>query len=144
MRPEHIERAITHGYAFRANSLPELAKAAGISAEGLEKTIAVYNEAAKLQSDSALSVPKAVIGWPVDKAPYYCVPITVTIHHTMGGLKIDEERVLDQNAKPIPGLFAAGEITGGIHGGNRLGRNALTDLLVFGHIAGEEVMKDAK
>lgn len=145
VRPEHIERAITHGYAFRANSLPELAKAAGISAEGLEKTIAVYNEAAKLQSDSALSVPKAVIGWPVDKAPYYCVPITVTIHHTMGGLKIDEEtRVLDQNGKPIPGLFAAGEITGGIHGGNRLGRNALTDLLVFGHIAGEEVMKAAK
>lgn len=63
----------------------------------------------------------------------------------MGGLKIDEEtRVLDQNGKPIPGLFAAGEITGGIHGGNRLGRNALTDLLVFGHIAGEEVMKAAK
>ena len=145
VRPEHIERAITHGYAFRANSLPELAKAAGISAEGLEKTIAVYNEAAKLQSDSALSVPKAVIGWPVDKAPYYCVPITVTIHHTMGGLKIDEEtRVLDQNGKPIPGLFAAGEITGGIHGDNRLGRNALTDLLVFGHIAGEEVMKSSK
>ena len=57
-------------------------------------------------------------------------------------MKINEEaRVLNEKGEPIPGLFAAGEITGGIHGGNRLGRNALTDLLVFGHIAGENVLK---
>ena len=58
----------------------------------------------------------------------------------MGGLRITEKtQVLDDKGNPIPGLYAAGEITGGIHGGNRLGRNALTDLLVFGHIAGLEV-----
>ncbi|MDO5532410.1 flavocytochrome c [Sutterella sp.] len=142
VRAEHIERAITHGYAYRADTLADLAKMAGIDARGLEQSIKTMNEAAKLQSDKSLSVPKAVIGWTVEQAPFYCVPITVTIHHTMGGLKIDEKtRVLDQNGAPIPGLFAAGEITGGIHGGNRLGRNALTDLLVFGHIAGEEVLK---
>lgn len=142
VRAENIDRALAHGYAYKADTIPALAAAAGINAKNLEATIRTMNEAAKLQSDSKLSVPKAVIGWGIDKAPFYAVPITVTIHHTMGGLKIDEStRVLDESGRPIPGLFAAGEITGGIHGGNRLGRNALTDLLVFGHIAGEEVVK---
>ena len=64
---------------------------------------------------------------PVTKAPFYAVPLTTTIHHTMGGLRINEKtQVLDDKGNPIPGLYAAGEITGGIHGGNRLGRNALT------------------
>ena len=85
-------------------------------------------------------MPKILIGMPVDKAPFYSVPITTTIHHTMGGLRINEKtQVLDEKGRVIPGLYAAGEITGGIHGGNRLGRNALTDLLVFGHIAGMQV-----
>ena len=64
----------------------------------------------------------------------------MTIHHTMGGLKINEKtQVLDTKGRVIPGLYAAGEVTGGVHGSNRLGRNALTDLLVFGHIAGQQV-----
>lgn len=78
----------------------------------------------------------------MDKPPYYAVPLTTTIHHTMGGLKINgSTQVLDTNGKPIPGLYAAGEVTGGIHGANRLGRNALTDLLVFGHVAGQQLAK---
>ena len=76
---------------------------------------------------------------PVTKAPFYAVPLTTTIHHTMASAHQRKTQVLDDKGNPIPGLFAAGEITGGIHGGNRLGRNALTDLLVFGHIAGLEV-----
>ena len=101
-----------------------------------------YNEASVSQNTKSLPVQKILIGNPVVKAPFYAVPITTTIHHTMGGLRINEKtQILDKNGNVIPGLYAACEITGGIHGGNRLGRNALTDLLVFGHIAGQEVAK---
>ena len=74
------------------------------------------------------------------KGPFYAIRLWPRVHHTMGGVQINEKaQVINNSGKVIPGLYAAGEITGGIHGGNRLGRNALTDLLVFGHIAGLEV-----
>ena len=137
-----IESAIAHGYAFKADTLEDLARQAGIDWKNFEKTMKAYNEASVSQSTKSLPVPKILIVNPVVKAPFYAVPITTTIHHTMGGLRINEKtQVLDKNGNVIPGLYAAGEITGGIHGGNRLGRNALTDLLVFGHIAGQEVAK---
>lgn len=138
-----IESAIAHGYAFKADTLEDLARQAGIDWKNFEKTMKAYNEASVSQNTKSLPVPKILIGNPVVKAPFYAVPITTTIHHTMGGLRINEKtQVLDKNGNVIPGLYAAGEITGGIHGGNRLGRNALTDLLVFGHIAGQEVVKN--
>ena len=66
-------------------------------------------------------------------------------HHTMGGLLVDEHRhVLDTRGRAIPGLYAAGEVTGGIHGGNRLGGNALTEILVSGRIAADSVTQDAQ
>lgn len=138
-----IESAIAHGYAFKADTLEDLARQAGIDWKNFEKTMKAYNEASVSQNTKSLPVPKILIGNPVVKAPFYAVPITTTIHHTMGGLRVNEKtQVLDKNGNVIPGLYAAGEITGGIHGGNRLGRNALTDLLVFGHIAGQEVAKN--
>lgn len=138
-----IESAIAHGYAFKADTLEDLARQAGIDWKNFEKTMKAYNEASVSQNTKSLPVPKILIGNPVVKAPFYAVSITTTIHHTMGGLRINEKtQVLDKNGNVIPGLYAAGEITGGIHGGNRLGRNALTDLLVFGHIAGQEVAKN--
>lgn len=138
-----IESAIAHGYAFKADTLEDLARQAGIDWKNFEKTMKAYNEASVSQNTKSLPVPKILIGNPVVKAPFYAVPITTTIHHTMGGLRINEKtQVLDKNGNVIPGLYAAGEITGGIHGGNRLGRNALTDLLIFGHIAGQEVAKN--
>ena len=138
-----IESAIAHGYAFKADTLEDLARQAGIDWKNFEKTMKAYNEVSVSQNTKSLPVPKILIGNPVVKAPFYAVPITTTIHHTMGGLRINEKtQVLDKNGNVIPGLYAAGEITGGIHGGNRLGRNALTDLLVFGHIAGQEVAKN--
>ena len=138
-----IESAIAHGYAFKADTLEDLARQAGIDWKNFEKTMKAYNEASVSQNTKSLPVPKILIGNPVVKAPFYAVPITTTIHHTMGGLRINEKtQILDKNGNVIPGLYAAGEITGGIHGGNRLGRNALTDLLVFGHIAGQEVAKN--
>lgn len=140
VRDDLMQIALGHGYAYKADTLSDLAKAAGINQAEFAKTMAAYNEASRTQNTKSLPVPKILIGMPVDKAPFYSVPITTTIHHTMGGLRINEKtQVLDEKGRVIPGLYAAGEITGGIHGGNRLGRNALTDLLVFGHIAGMQV-----
>ena len=142
VRDDLMKIALGHGYAFEADTLEDLAKKAGIKADAFVETVKTYNEAARKEDGKGLPVPKILMGLTVEKAPFYAVPITTTIHHTMGGLKINEKtQVLDADGKVIPGLYAAGEITGGIHGSNRLGRNALTDLLVFGHIAGKEVSK---
>ncbi len=142
VRRDLLDIALQHGYAIKANTLDELAEKAGINKENFLKTIEQYNKATVAQDTKDLPVPKIVTGNTVDKAPFFAVPLTTTIHHTMGGIKINEKtQVLDRNGNVIPGLYAAGEVTGGIHGSNRLGRNALTDLLVFGHIAGKEVTK---
>lgn len=107
-----IAAAIAHGYAFKADTLEGLARQAGIDWRNFEKTMKAYNEASVSQNAKALPVPKILIGNPVVKAPFYAVPITTTIHHTMGGLRINEKtQVLDKNGNVIPGLYAAGEIT---------------------------------
>ena len=81
---------------------------------------------------------KTNFGEPIDEAPFVASHRTPVLHHTMGGVKIDTEtHVIDTNGSVISGLYAAGEVCGGIHAGNRLGGNAMTDFLVFGHIAGE-------
>ncbi|MGL4402769.1 MAG: FAD-binding protein, partial [Fusobacteriaceae bacterium] len=73
------------------------------------------------------------------KAPFYAIEVSPAVHHTMGGVRINEStEVLNKDGKAIPGLYAAGEITGGVHGGNRIGGNAVTDITVFGKIAGEK------
>ena len=75
------------------------------------------------------------------KPPFYATPRAPSIHHTMGGLQISTNaQVLDKNGKPIPGLYAAGEVTGGIHGSNRLGGNATADVLTFGRIAAKSAV----
>ncbi|MEG0752268.1 MAG: FAD-binding protein, partial [Angelakisella sp.] len=74
---------------------------------------------------------------PIDNGPFYAAPRVPTVHHTMGGVQINTDaQVLKADGSVINGLWAAGEVTGGIHGANRLGGNALTDTVVFGRIAG--------
>ena len=76
--------------------------------------------------------------------PMYAFQITPAIHHTMGGVRINKNaEVIGVTAKPIPGLFAAGEVTGGVHGGNRVGGNAVADIVTFGRIAGANAAKAA-
>ena len=78
-------------------------------------------------------------------APYYAIKIAPGIHHTMGGLKINTAtEVLTEAGEAIPGLFAAGEVTGGVHGANRLGGNAVADFIVFGRIAGASAAEYAQ
>ena len=81
----------------------------------------------------------------LENGPWVATARQACVHHTMGGVTIDTEtRVLDEAGQPISGLYAAGEITGGIHGANRLGGNAVVDTVVFGKLAGETVVADAK
>merc|ERR1712113_1194872 len=75
-------------------------------------------------------------GSQVASEPFYVAIITPVIHYCMGGLEIDcDSAVLDKNGKAIPGLYAAGEVAGGVHGNNRLGGNSLLDCVVFGRVA---------
>jgi fumarate reductase flavoprotein subunit len=74
---------------------------------------------------------------PLDQAPYYAIKVQPGVHHTMGGIRIDDQaQVLKADGSVIPGLYAAGEVTGGVHGNNRLGGNAVADFVIFGRIAG--------
>jgi len=74
----------------------------------------------------------------LNKGKFYAIQITPIIHHTMGGVVINTKaEVLDSNGKAIKGLFAAGEVTGGVHGANRLGGNAVADIIVYGRQAGK-------
>ena len=79
------------------------------------------------------------------KAPYYAVKVAPGVHHTMGGVEINTSaQVISTQGEAIPGLFAAGEITGGVHGGNRIGGNAVADIVVFGRIAGNSAVEYCK
>mgnify|MGYP004724209397 FL=1 len=82
---------------------------------------------------------------PLNKAPYYAALITPEIHHTMGGVTINPKaEVQSKSGKTILGLYAAGEVTGGVHGGNRIGGNAVADIVTFGRIAGTNAAAYAK
>ncbi len=122
-------------YLYQADTLEDLAKQAGIDPDGLKATVARYNELVAAGKDTDFN--KDEVELPISKAPFYCVPLSPTLHHTMGGLRINTSaQVINTDGQPIPGLYAAGEVTGGLHGSNRVGGNALTDGVVFGRIAG--------
>ena len=81
----------------------------------------------------------------MQQGKYYVIKAVPSTHHTMGGVRINEKaEALTAEGKVIPGLWAAGEVTGVTHGTNRLGGNAYTDIIVFGRIAGEAAAKAAK
>ena len=103
--------------------------------EVLKATVDTYNEGMKNGSDEfgKAASADAVIA----QGPFYASLRTPTVHHTMGGIRINTQaQVLDESGEVIPGLYAAGEVTGGIHGNNRLGGNAYSDIMTFGRIAG--------
>ena len=133
---ESIKELVDENRAIKADSLDELAKKLGMDPEVLTKTIKDYNLAVDKKSDE---FGRKLFGKKIEKAPFYAGARIPTIHHTMGGVEINENaEVLNKNGEIIEGLFAAGEVTGGIHGTNRLGGNALADITVFGRIAGEK------
>ena len=130
-----IKGYISRGYTLQGNSYEELAKAIDAPADVFTETMNKWNGYVTERKDPDFG--RTSFAAPLDAAPFYAIKVTAGIHHTMGGLKIDSKaRVLRGNGIFIPGLYAAGEITGGIHGGNRLGGNAVADFVIFGRIAG--------
>ena len=106
-----------------------------MSSEALCSTIARFNRLAESGEDTDFGRLNNLE--KIGGGPYYMFQCVVSVHHTMGGVEINENtEVLDTQGNVIPGLYAAGEVTGGIHGTNRLGGNALTETIVFGRIAG--------
>lgn len=132
-----ISRAIKKGVVRTFDSLGEVAAAYNIPADSLADTVRRFNSFVASGQDKDLGKPILPDALPVTQPPYYAIRLWPKVHFTMGGLAIDTEaRVLDRNGKPIPGLFAAGEVTGGVHGACRLGSCAITECLVMGRIAG--------
>ena len=132
------------GYVYIADTLDEMAEKLGMDAETLKATVDTFNASVEAGEDKD-GFGRTLFSTQLTKGPWVATPRTACLHHTMGGVTIDTEcRVLNANNEAIKGLYAAGEITGGIHGANRLGGNAVVDTVVFGKLAGETVMADAK
>ena len=132
-----IQGYINRGLMLSGETYEDLAKALDIPADAFAKTMETWNGYVAEKNDPDFG--RTSFAQPLDTAPFYAVKVTAGIHHTMGGLKIDPEtHVINESGKIIPGLFAAGEVTGGVHGGNRLGGNAVADFVVFGRIAGAQ------
>ncbi|ACZ13096.1 flavocytochrome c [Sulfurospirillum deleyianum] len=139
-----VEKGLQSGVMKKFDTLDALAANYKIPADALKETIKVYNETALAGKEDQFKKQtlKDLKAAPIDmKGPFYAIRLMPKPHHTMGGLKIDTKaRVISGNTgKPIPGLFAAGEVTGGTHGASRLGSYAISDCLVFGMIAGETI-----
>ena len=124
-----------NNYIYVGDTLEDLAEKLQMDVNILKKTIADFNECVNGKEDV---FGRTLFSTKLEHGPYVATPRQVSVHHTMGGLRIDKDaHVLDKNGNIIKGLYAAGEVTGGIHGGNRLGGNAVVDTVVFGKIAGQ-------
>jgi fumarate reductase flavoprotein subunit len=121
-------------------TIQELAAAVKMPTEALEATIATYNKAFDDKNDAEFKRPD--MPRPLRTAKYYAIEIKPGVHYTMGGLKINtDSQVISKDGKPIPGFFAAGEGTGGVHGANRLGGNSISQTITYGRIAGANAAK---
>jgi len=129
---------IKEGDAWTANTLEELASKMGMPSDAFVATVKRYNEViVPNKKDPDFGKKPHNLTKVIAKAPFWACYAGMAVHHTMGGLNINTRaQVLDRERKVIPGLYAAGEVTGGIHGTNRVGGNAIADIFVFGRIAG--------
>ncbi|WP_294206121.1 flavocytochrome c [uncultured Solobacterium sp.] len=134
---------IKSGYTVTGATYEELAKAMGVDEATFVSTMNTWNQAVEAKSDAEFN--RTSFANPLTAAPYYAIKITPAVHHTMGGIVINPKaEVLNEKGEVISGLFAAGEVTGGVHGANRLGGNAVADFVVFGRISGQSAADNAK
>ena len=139
--PETFRRdaaeGLDKGEVFRADSLQGLARQIRVPAINLEETVERYNRFVETRSDRDFGRAPESLLHPMVKPPFWASKANLSLHYTLGGVEIDERtRVLDWDGRPIPKLFAAGEITTGVHGESRLGGNSVTEIYVFGRLAG--------
>lgn len=139
-----IESYEAQGLLTQGATPEELAGKLGIPPEAFAQTVKTYNQYQSNGSDTDFGRKGSEMPRALAKAPFYAVEVAPAIHHTMGGVKINTRaEVLDSSGKVIPGLFAAGEVTGGVHGANRLGGTAVADIVIYGRIAANSALKYA-
>ncbi len=132
-----IQGYIKNGYTVTGETYEALAEAMGVDATAFAATMEKWNACVEAGKDEEFG--RTSFANPLNTAPYYAIKVTAGVHHTMGGLTINANtEVLAEDGSVIPGLYAAGEVTGGVHGANRLGGNAVADFTVFGRIAGQQ------
>ena len=139
-----IEKYVKNGLTVQGDTIEELARKLDIYPYFLAMTLNEWNEAVAAQNDAEFGRTTGM-GNNLTTPPYYAIQIAPGIHHTMGGVKINTSaQVINTDGDVIPGLFAAGEVTGGVHGGNRLGGNAVADIVIFGRITAESAIEYCK
>ena len=130
-----VKDSVARGYAYVADTLEEAAQLAGVDPQALVETVEAFNTYVENESDPDFG--RYGFMGKVEEGPFMIVPMSPALHHTMGGVQINTDtQVIDTNGEIIPGLYAAGEVCGGIHAGNRLGGNAIADIIVYGRTAG--------
>lgn len=135
-----LQNYLVEGDYFSAETIEELAGKIGVDAETLAATVAQWNEAVAAGNDAEFGRASAMDA-PIAQGPFWAVRVTPNVHTTAGGLRIDESaRVLDKEEAPIAGLYAAGEVTGGVHDGV----SAVCGAIVYGRIAGTSAGTYAK
>ena len=132
-----IDQYMSKGMVVSAKTLAELAEKTGIDKTELEKTVKTWQTAVATKTDPEFGRTTGMTN-DID-GTYYAIAVSPGIHHTMGGVKINTEtQVLKKDGTVIKGLYAAGEVTGGLHGSNRIGGNAVADIIIFGRQAGTQ------
>ena len=138
-----IQGYIKKGFTVQGDTYEALGKAMGAPEAEVAKSMNDWNKCVADGKDAAFG--RTSFAKALDTAPYYAIKIAPGIHHTMGGVVINTNaEVQSTKGASIPNLFAAGEVTGGVHGANRLGGNAVCDIVVFGQIAGNAAAANAK
>ena len=132
-----LQAAMDAGICFMDDTLEGLAKQIGVDPAVLQETVDTFNECVRTGKDEQFGRAVYETNTDVVEGPFYASLNSPAVHHTMGGIEIDTDtHVISTEGTIIPGLYAAGEVTGGIHGSNRLGANAIADALAYGRIAG--------
>ena len=135
---EEIEMLIETGEAVKADTIEEACEFFGINVENFKAEIEKYNEFARNGEDKDFNRRSGLREYSLTEGPFYFIKSSPAIHHTMGGIEINNNaEVMSTEGQVIEGLYAAGEVTGGIHGNNRIGGSALDDIIVFGRLAGQ-------
>lgn len=138
-----LDAKLLSGTVRMADSVLEMAKKMHVSPRIIQDTLDRYNQFADQGEDKDFG--KKIFTQKIDKPPFYFGREQFDIHYSCGGLKINKTcQVIGKADKPIPNLYAVGEVTGGIHGRDRLGGDSLISYFVFGKIAGEEIAKKQK
>ncbi|MDR1893195.1 MAG: flavocytochrome c [Spirochaetales bacterium] len=136
-----IESYVNNGIVTEGATIQALAGSLGIDPAVLAKTLSDWNASVAAKRDGQFNRTTGM-DHNLSVGPYYAIKIAPGVHHTMGGVKINPQtQVISTSGSPIPGLFAAGEVTGGIHGNNRIGGNAVADIVIFGRIAGDSAAR---